>query len=295
MRGDKWMKQLYVCSRPMHSADGSEHRHLIGILSQLDNGEYQFEYKLDIDSADCENLILPIFPNPLRVYNDTETRVLLDDYLPSENDTVFMHEILKKTGLDHYDEWEWLKTFESADADSETILCETLPEGTIRHDGVIESLGEETDDVFGIDTINETYTDNDVAEYEDASESDDDILDDIGDIIGALDSVPFDDENSDDELLDIPEGMFDGLDETLGNAVNLSVVEKTPKKKPKSQNTITTVVIKTTYKRKKTNSIEDFIEPAPESPMELLQQRLAANQKKRQEELAEKLKENPYS
>ena len=291
------MNQLYVCSRPIRSEDGSEHRHLIGILSQLDNGEYRFEYKLDIDSAICENLILPIFPNPLRTYNDAETRVLLDDYFPSENDTAFMREILKKSGLDHYDEWEWLKTFESTDSDSETILCETLPDGTIRHDGVIEDSGKETDDdMSDIDVLDEN-TDSDASECEDISEFDNSISDDIDDIISSLDScVPFGDDgnDNDDELLVIPENMFDGLDETLSNAVNLSVTEKA-NKKPKPQNTITTVIVKTTHKRKKSNSIEDFIDPAPESPMELLQQRLAANQKKRQEELAIKLKENPYN
>lgn len=292
------MKQLYVCSRPMLSSDGTEHRHLIGILSQLDDGEYQFEYKLQ-NTAECESLILPIFPNLYRTYNDAETRVLLDDYLPSENDTAFMREILKKTGLDHYDEWEWLRVFESADSDSETILCETLPEDIIRHDDANDETDIESDNENDFD---DEYFENDFEDDSDDNETSDvnmeELLDDdIGAIIDGLDDSSNDssDDDEDSDLLDIPEDMFADIEpEFISNAINLETTETTQAKKPKTQNTITTVIIKTTHKRKRTNTIEDFIEPAPESPMELLQQRLEANQKKRQEELAEKLKEKPY-
>lgn len=292
------MKQLYVCSRPMLSSDGTEHRHLIGMLSQLDDGEYQFEYKLQ-NTAECECLVLPIFPNIYRIYNDAETRVLLDDYLPSENDTAFMREILKKTGLDHYDEWEWLRVFESADSDSETILCETLPEGTIRHDDATDETDIESDNENDFD---DEYFENDFENDFDDNETSDvnmeELLDDdIGAIIDGLDDSSNDssDDDEDSDLLDIPEDMFADIEpEFINNAINLETTETTQAKKPKTQNTITTVIIKTTHKRKRTNTIEDFIEPAPESPMELLQQRLEANQKKRQEELAEKLKEKPY-
>lgn len=290
------MRQLYVCSRPILSSDGTEHRHLIGILSQLENGEYQFEYRLQ-NTAECESLILPIFPNLYRTYNDTETRVLLDDYLPSENDTAFMREILKKTGLDHYDEWEWLRVFESADSDSETILCETLPEDIIRHDDVTDETFTESDNE---DDFDEEYFENDFDDFDNDETSNEDmeelIDDDISAIIDNLDdSSDNDNDDEDSDLLDIPEDMFADIEpEFISNAINLETTETAQAKKPKAQNTITTVIIKTTHKRKRTNTIEDFIEPAPESPMELLQQRLEANQKKRQEELAEKLKERPY-
>lgn len=286
------MKQLYVCSRPMLSSDGTEHRHLIGILSQLDDGEYQFEYKLQ-NTAECESLILPIFPNLYRTYNDAETRVLLDDYLPSENDTAFMREILKKTGLDHYDEWEWLRVFESADSDSETILCETLPEDIIRHDDFHDEMSTESDNE---DDFDDEYYENEFEDDETSSEDTEELIDDdISAIIENLDDSSDDSDDEDSDLLDIPEDMFADIEpEFISNAINLETTETTQAKKPKTQNTITTVIIKTTHKRKRTNTIEDFIEPAPESPMELLQQRLEANQKKRQEELAEKLKEKPY-
>lgn len=280
------MRQLYVCSRPILSSDGNAHRHLIGILSQNDDGEYQFEYKLD-DSVICDSLILSIFPNVDKVYNDAETRILLEDYFPSENDTVFMRDILKKSGFKHYDEWEWLKTFESDDTDSETILYETLPEDIICHIPIIteediDITGNENQDTKS-DDLTENYEDFEFPDF-DESKPENEEIDDLDD----LDL---------DELFGPDNSLFDE-DETsiIQNAVNLEKPQTENKQecKPKSQKTMTTIVKTTIYKRKKTNSVADFIEPPPESPIDILQQRLIENQKKRQEELAKKLKENPY-
>lgn len=280
------MRQLYVCSRPILSSDGNAHRHLIGILSQNDDGEYQFEYKLD-DSVICDSLILSIFPNVDKVYNDAETRILLEDYFPSENDTVFMRDILKKSGFKHYDEWEWLKTFESDDTDSETILYETLPEDVICHIPIIteediDITGNENQDTKS-DDLTENYEDFEFPDF-DESKPENEEIDDLDD----LDL---------DELFGPDNSLFDE-DETsiIQNAVNLEKPQTENKQecKPKSQKTMTTIVKTTIYKRKKTNSVADFIEPPPESPIDILQQRLIENQKKRQEELAKKLKENPY-
>ena len=280
------MRQLYVCSRPILSSDGNAHRHLIGILSQNDDGEYQFEYKLD-DSVICDSLILSIFPNVDKIYNDAETRILLEDYFPSENDTVFMRDILKKSGFKHYDEWEWLKTFESDDTDSETILYETLPEDVICHIPIITEEGIDVTDNENQDTKSDDLTEN----YEDFEFPDFDESKPENEEIDDLDDLDL------DELFGPDNSLFDE-DETsiIQNAVNLEKPQTENKQecKPKSQKTMTTIVKTTIYKRKKTNSVADFIEPPPESPIDILQQRLIENQKKRQEELAKKLKENPY-
>lgn len=285
------MRQLYVCSRPILSSDGKAHRHLIGILSQNDDGEYQFEYKLD-DSVICNSLILSIFPNVDKVYNDAETRILLEDYFPSENDTVFMRDILKKSGFKHYDEWEWLKTFESDDTDSETVLYETLPEDVICHipeitEGDIENdvTDSENWDTKSDDLI-EKYEDFEFPDFDEnkPENTEDEELDDLDDL-------------NLDELFGPDNSMFDDDEPSvIQNAVNLEKTQPDNRQesKPKSQKTVTTIVKTTVYKRKKTNSVADFIEPPPESPMDILQQRLIENQKKRQEELAKKLKENPY-
>lgn len=281
------MRQLYVCSRPMLSSDGKTRRHLIGILSQHDNGEYQFEYKLD-DSVICKSLLLSIFPDINKTYNDTETRVLLDDYFPSENDTVFMRDILKKSGFNHYDEWEWLRTFESADPDSETILYENLPEDIICHGlEITETTSDDTDDESQNMPSDENEEDDDDFEFPDFEKEKNNELDD----------ADFDDLDL-DELFGTSNNLFDDNEPSvIQNAINLEKPqpENKTENKPKNQNTVTTIVKTTVYKRKKKNGIVDFIEPPPESPMDILQQRLAENQKKRQEELAKKLKENPYA
>lgn len=298
------MRQLYVCSRPLLDKDGAMRQHLIGVLSKLDNDEYRFEYKLD-NSIESSRLLLPIFPDINKVYNDAETRVLLDDYLPSENDTAFIAEILKKSGMKQYDEWTWLLTFESDDANAETFLYEELPNDVIRHD-----IKFELDDKKNLSQNSEENADNVCT---DEADFDDTLLDE-----DFIDELPFDDieaesfekDNADDNFdTEFPEDSFDDVlvniedNDSLQTAItlpnNTSSVIKTAKfiekLDPKPQSTVKIVTIQTTRKRKKQNDIDDFIEPPPESPFEKMQQRLLENQKLRKERLAEQLKINPYT
>lgn len=298
------MRQLYVCSRPLLDKDGTMHQHLIGVLSKLDNDEYRFEYKLD-NSIESSRLLLPIFPDINKVYNDAETRVLLDDYLPSENDTAFIAEILKKSGMKQYDEWTWLLTFESDDANAETFLYEELPNDVIRHD-----IKFELDDEKNFSQNSKENADNVCT---DEADFDDTLLDE-----DFIDELPFDDieaesfekDNADDNFdTEFPEDSFDDVlvniedNDSLQTAItlpnNTSSVIKTAKfiekLDPKPQSTVKIVTIQTTRKRKKQNDIDDFIEPPPESPFEKMQQRLLENQKLRKERLAEQLKINPYT
>ena len=297
------MQQLYVCSRPLLGKDGELHQHLIGMLKKLDDGDYQFEYRLD-DSIESNRLILPIFPDRHKIYNDAETRVLLDDYLPSENDTAFITEILRKSGLDHYDEWTWLLTFDSDDANAETFLYETLPDDVIRHDS--DFVDEDSDD----ETLDETDGD----EYfetnsEETSEYSDDIDDMSLEESSFIDELIFnemksgsDESDNDDDDIELPDDDFSDVLDSLNDdssedepviSDNTDIIKSASlikKLDPKPKNTVKTITVQTTYRREKRYDIEDFIEPPPESPIEKLQQRLLDNQKLRQERLAEQLK-----
>lgn len=293
------MQQLYVCSRPLLSKNGEMQQHLIGVLSKLDNGEFQFEYKLD-NSIECNRLLLSIFPDKNKIYNDAETRILLDDYLPSENDTAFITEILKKSGLKHYDEWTWLCTFDSDDANAETFLYEELPPDVVRHD-IIDNTPDNTENP------NEDNTENTDSVYTNETNLDDILFND--DFMNDLSFDDIETESSDDIELDDSEPEFpeDNFDDVITNNNTQPVInlpnnsniiksgEFIEKLDPKPRNTVKIVTIQTTRKRRKQTDIDDFIEPPPESPIEKIQQRLLENQKIRQERLAEQLKANPYA
>lgn len=299
------MKQLYVCSKPIMDNKGELHRHLIGTLSLLDNKEYQFSYNLD-DSPICRGLILSSFPDIHRVYGNNETRTLLDDYLPSENDTAFIAEILKKTGMETYDEWEWLLTFDAdSDADTETSLFETLPDDIIRHDTpeiITDDDFEKNESLETDDSEDKSYDEIPDDEFEDEIPyyDDDDLDENISD--ESLDDI--------DEMLNIAEefsnndALFDFENVINENKTDANILEngKYIKELHKSEpeklndmpsNTVRTVTIKKTYRRKKSET-DDFIAPPPENPMDMIQQRLLENQKQRQKQLEEKLKINPY-
>lgn len=309
------MQQLYVCSRPLLGKDGELHQHLIGILKKLDNDEYQFEYRLD-DSIESNRLILSIFPDRHKVYNDAETRVLLDDYFPSENDTAFITEILKKSGLDHYDEWTWLLTFDSDDANAETFLYETLPDEIIRHDDDFidddiddDSLDEEKQNDYPEDNLNKTDDSFDDMIFEKDSFIDDLLLDESKGNFGKndIENEPEPEDEDDEFDIELPDDDFsDVLDSFEDDSTEIetvihndtSIIKSASLIKnldPKPKNTIKTITVQTTYKREKRHDVEDFIEPPPESPIEKIQQRLLDNQKLRQERLAEQLKNSPYT
>lgn len=295
------MRKLYVCSRPLIDSDNTKHRHLLGILSQH-NGKYQFRYILDDDAS--SGLLLSMFPDKNKIYDDKDTHLLLDDYLPSENDTAFMREILRKTGLSHYDEWEWLKTFDSADDNAETRLYETLPDDVIIH-GNIDCFvnGENTNDDMTdddmLDTDDGEDNSNQTIGHVDLSKNDDD---ELSTDFEALEDL--DDENI-NELLD--EDMFvfdddaehntnepseteiiDGLPEEQSEPLvvdEVNSIATQPDKKTK--NIIVTKTI--THRVKRSNDPSDFISPPPADPSDIIQQRLEQNIIQRQKELAKKL------
>lgn len=267
----------------MPSSDGKTYRHLIGILSQLDNNEYQFEYCLNDNSPESHNLLLPIFPNKYKIYNNTDTRILLDDYLPSENDTAFISYILKKTKMNKYSEWAWLCAFESDNPDAETILYETLPDDIIRHDLTCQ------DDIIDFDTeipdvdtdINDEF-DDDVTEISDDIDINNDD-DDDDEIFPDFDDIPDIDASDENNIISNAVFIDKAVPAFSGAAYN---------QKPVPKNVVRKITKKTIQKRKRQNSIDDFIEPAPESPIDRIQQRLLENQKTRQQALAEKIKQN---
>lgn len=262
------MKHLFVCSRPIIDSKNEYHRHLLGILLQDDNGKYSFEYKLT-DSVDTDYLLLPIFPIKNKIYGDRDTHLLLDDYLPSENDTNFIKTILKQSNLSEYDEWEWLKAFDTADDNSETILYETLPSDVICHADISEYTNSNTDesDEF-IEYENDDYENdedeiiNEIAANDEMDETDnkfdDNEFDDLFDDIFSPDSDIADDLFDDD---------FDDY-EMADNDVNK--IESEPEKKQPVR-----IVTKTiTCRVKRSNDLDDFIFPPPINPIDIIQQRI---------------------
>lgn len=167
------MKHLFVCSRPVMGSDKQLHRHLLGILYQDENGQFKFEYRLD-NSSDSD-LLLPIFPDKNKIYNDRDTRLLLDDYLPSENDTAFIQYILDKANMSEYNEWDWLKAFDSDD-DSETRLYETLPPDVVCHGDLSDIIISDENDENDADDYCELFGEK---EYEG----------DITDLFGDIDDI----------------------------------------------------------------------------------------------------------
>jgi hypothetical protein len=133
------MRQLYVCSKALPNNHDPISRHrLIGVLRELkpgispeQNGEYEFEYLISGKFHEyC--LRLPDFPDPLKIYNNNETRSLLEKYLPVPGSRWFAKS-LEVAGLLEYNEWEWLKHFGKQNPDK-PYLCENLPESVIRYD-----------------------------------------------------------------------------------------------------------------------------------------------------------------
>lgn len=284
------MRKLYVCSRPLICADNTFHRHLLGILCQKNNGKYIFQYMLDDEAS--TSLLLPIFPDKNKIYDDHDTRLLLDDYLPSENDTAFMKEILRKIGLKEYNEWEWLKAFESADENAETKLYETLPDDVILHCDIEKFSENDTindSEEFEDDNQNEEIPDGNILEHTDIpDELDNDMYlfdDDL--------TIDFDNDLNNDPEPDAPSELLFEPNEDVHD----EIIDDKPEPKPVSlakkpiepTNPTITVITKTVTKRvKKTDS--DFIAPPPDDPSDVIQQRLEQNIKQRQQALNEQIK-----
>ena len=253
------MKKMFVCTKPIVEPNGELQQHLLGILSQNEKGEYSFQYKL---GPNDNGLLLPIFPDKDKIYSDHDTHLLLDDYLPSENDTSFMKEILKKSGMKEYDEWEWLRTFESIDENTSTRLYETLPDNVIVHVDLNDCSNEDFNE------SNETTDSNDFD------------LDEM---------FPFDEISIPNEANNAPNDVIikDETDVLIDDVPQQQHVDLS-----KTENkTTTTVLIKKSTKRNQTDTA-DFIAPPPEDPSELIKLRLNRNIEQRQRALEEMKKSN---
>ena len=275
---------------------------MLGILTQNDDKSFQFEYKLGSES-DNVNLLLSIFPDGNKIYDDQDARLLLDDYLPSETNTAFVRQILKQAGINRYDEWEWLKAFEPVDENAETRLFEILPENVIVHDETIrEEITKRTNavvtddehdisadavDVDSSDDTMETVDNTSSAElipsddeFDDCHDPDDlfdDYYDDLNDLFDGYDnSVPVEQTTSDEN-----DFVFDDVE--IQNDSSL-----TPSKKPDNiDKTAPVVRLKKTTVVKKVAVTEsrDFALPPLTDPCDLIQERLKQNIASRKEKL----------
>lgn len=296
------MRKMYVCSRPIKEADGNYYRHLLGILSQDENKNYQFEYALG-NEQDNNSLLLPFFPDANKIYNDHDTRLLLDEYLPSENDTPFINQIIKQAGLKKYDEWEWLRTFEPVDENSETILYETLPDDVIVHDysvlGSTASYAEELldmlDDEWNDISVDELDDDDRLGNVEqDIAYDDSDYDDDYEpEYFDEPDNMPFDKYETEFEPNDMP---FDDIVEPNNDtadsdgdfdidAITISEPDTISSVNPSSIQIKKTTVIRTI----KTEQDANTPIMTADAATALVQKRLEQNIKERREKLKQTL------
>lgn len=124
-------RKLYVTSKEF-----TEGRILIGVLTELEEGSYQFEYKLGGEAREWH---LPIreFPDVTRVYNGQDVDKFIDRLIP-KRDSFYIAEALESVRLSSYDSWEMLKAFgKKGDSRQETFLFEDMPERTV----VYEPMG----------------------------------------------------------------------------------------------------------------------------------------------------------
>lgn len=320
------LNRLYVCSEPILSSDGNLHRHLLGILSKDENDEYQFEYKLG-DEDSTNYLMLSIFPRKDKIYTGNDVQLLLDDYLPSEHDTAFMRQLLKKAGMSSYDEWEWLKAFDSDDDDAKTKLYETLPDDVITHEDISEDISES----LPIEPDGETSNENESAESNESENKPIETTPDVKDLeeddfafgdedeteyepIYVKNNIDLDDlfgeyqeeDTSKDNLAPIEtvQGLPNVSDKKLFDLPDLDILpdfNKTESKKEEQKKTednrkVVKIITKTiTKKRKISKGTDDFILPPPDNPFETIQQKLEENQKQRKIQLEQALKSNSYN
>lgn len=123
-------RKLYVTSKEF-----TEGRILIGVLTELEEGSYQFEYKLGGEAREWH---LPIreLPDVTRIYNGREAEKLIDRIIPKP-DNLFIDLFLDKFCLDKYDKWELLKALgRQGDSRLEIYMFETLPERTKTYEQV---------------------------------------------------------------------------------------------------------------------------------------------------------------
>lgn len=117
-------RQLYVTSKEF-----DEGRILIGILTELSKGSYQFEYKLN---GKVQKWHLPIkeFPDVRKVYNGSDVEKFIDRLVPRP-ESLYIKEALELASLTEYDKWEMIKVFGQRNMKDDAFLFETLPDRTI--------------------------------------------------------------------------------------------------------------------------------------------------------------------
>ena len=121
-------RKLYVTTKEFR-----EGRILIGILTELNESNYQFEYKL---GGKVQEWHLPIkeFPDVTKVYNGRDVQRFIDRMIPKK-DSHYIKLALEKAGLTEYNTWEMLKAYGlSGDSRSEVFLYEKMPERIVMYE-----------------------------------------------------------------------------------------------------------------------------------------------------------------
>ena len=124
-------RQLYVTSKEF-----TEGRILIGILTELSEGNYQFEYKLD---GKAQEWHLPIkeFPDVKKVYNGSDVERFINRLIPPKHGIYPFNSFIASSHMSEYDVWELLKAFgERGDSRSEVFLFEKLHERIVTYEPV---------------------------------------------------------------------------------------------------------------------------------------------------------------
>ena len=120
-------RKLYVTSKEF-----GEGRILIGILTEVSEGNYSFEYKLD---GKVQEWHLPIreFPDVTKTYNGSDVERFIDRFVPKPDDW-YIHLALESANLQEYDVWELLKAFGARNKREDAFLFESLPERIIMYE-----------------------------------------------------------------------------------------------------------------------------------------------------------------
>ena len=122
-------RQLYVTSKEF-----TEGRHLIGILTELSEGNYQFEYKLDGKFQEWY-LLIKEFPDPKKVYNGSDVERFINRLVPKRS-SPYLELLLESANLKEYNEWEMIKVFGLRNMKDDAFLFEKLPERVVIYEPV---------------------------------------------------------------------------------------------------------------------------------------------------------------
>ena len=118
-------RKLYVTSKEFR-----EGRILIGILTEINEGNYQFEYKLNGKVQEW-HLPLKEFPEVTKTYNGRDVQKFIDRMIPNK-EYKFIKQALESVDMAEYDAWEMLRRFgKKGDSRNEVFLLDNLPERTV--------------------------------------------------------------------------------------------------------------------------------------------------------------------